>query len=139
MSEASIITIPSETFTCNIVPCQIQYTGEADHALLTTSREESRITAENETLNKAGTASIDDVVYLRGRKLLGKRVDMGSYEGHILQREETLAEEGLSSRYTSVGRFDRMVLFAHEQVPDLLNCQWGNLAEMAQAADIIHG
>ncbi|KAH0612695.1 uncharacterized protein H6S33_009075 [Morchella sextelata] len=117
------IKTSSKPAKCNLLPCQIKYTGPTD------ATEKHWVVTEGSGEDEPKSASF------RGRKLAGKSFPVPEgYEGHILEAtEERLQSEDQSSTppifeeeldvniFKGLCTFDEITIWGHDAIPDKSN------------------
>lgn len=132
------------TVAANLLPCHIQYTGDANTETYFTPSKTTEINENNE---------VKDVAHFRGLKLVGVTIklnDLG-YTGYLLNKSESIekvqteyseefeqeAEIKTVYTHTPVAKFHDLTVYGHD-APVEPSCQWNLIGEWQKLSDVIH-
>ena len=121
-------------FSANIVPFQIQHTGPANTKdFFSQSRKTEKVNDQEV-----------EVVYFRGRKLVGKKLQLKeNYKGYLLNMHENVAESkesghiGTTRNYETIAKFDDLILYGQDDSPESSD-QWNMVGEWQEISEAIH-
>lgn len=131
MSSEIIVNDSVPSFKANILPFQIQYTGEAN-------------TEDYFAPSKRPIDGNNLEAQFRGIKVIGHPVELRSSKAYILSHSEHLVQDPsnpeevkTAKQYTSVGRINDITLYGHDTLPPL-NSKWELLQEWDSVSSAIH-
>lgn len=115
------------SYTCNIIPANIDYTGYVGNG------------SDNWKIQSEQRDDGRSVNYLRGRKLVGERVELEGYRVAVLKEKDD-GIGGLSDDkvYEQTAQCTEVVDYGHESVPDSDKAAIGRVKEWIALSNQIH-
>lgn len=140
------IKVPEDipTLSASLLPCHIQYTGEADTETYFTPSKTTEINENNEKKN---------IAHFRGLKLVGETTDLKElgYTGFLVNKSEAIErvkqdyeqdfdhESAIKTvfTHTAVAKFNEFTVYGHDAPAEPTN-QWKLIGEWQQLSSVIH-
>lgn len=119
----------------NIVPCSIQYTGDANTGTFFTPSKRQRKVGEKEVVT----------AQFRGLNLVGEKIDIGERNGQVLVSSEFLVSDPKSGtddiitakQYSGIANFNELIVYGHDNSTPL-DCKWKMIREWEKISEAIH-
>lgn len=135
MTSRIVVGDNTPEFVVSIVPCSIQYTGDANTATFFTPSKRQRTEGGNDV----------ETAQFRGLKLVGEKIDIGNRNGQILTSSEFIVNDPsngtddimTAKQYSGIGKFSELIVYGHDIAPHL-NCKWKMVGEWEKIAEAIH-
>lgn len=135
MTSKIVVGDNTPEFVVNIVPCSIQYTGDASTTTFFTPSKRQRSEGGNDV----------ETAQFRGLKLVGEKIDIGNMNGQILTSSEFIVNDQSSGtddiitakQYSGIANFTELIVYGHDNSPHL-NCKWKMVGEWGKIAEVIH-